>query len=215
MSVHVSEVWKLNLSVLNDYDYVSLISNFWSAWRTMQPRFSTLAKWGDKGKSIMKGVAIRYCCDRSSRRSQHRSLLSRLADHLKCRVEAGSISCLGPYRSTLAGIARMDIEAARGAQVRTRARWVKEGEKSSAFFLRLEKKPAADRFLAALRVDNGSIVSHSYDLRCVFSSFYASSFTAEASDPVIDNSLLGNVSSALPPTQADLCEGPWVQTSVL
>ena len=82
------------------------------------------------------------------------------------------------------------------------------GEKSSAFFLRLEKKPTADRFLAALHADNGSIVSHSDDLCRVFSSFYASSFTAEASDPVIANSLLGNVSSALPPTQADLCDGP-------
>ena len=33
-------------------------------------------------------------------------------------------------------------------------------------------------------------------------------FTAEATDPVIANSLLGNVSSALPLTQADLCDGP-------
>ena len=45
MSVHVPEVWKLNLSVLDDFDYVSLISNFWFHWRAMQPRFSTMAKW--------------------------------------------------------------------------------------------------------------------------------------------------------------------------
>jgi len=34
----------------------------------------------------------------------NRSLSSRLADHLKRRVDAGFISCLGPYRSTLSGI---------------------------------------------------------------------------------------------------------------
>ena len=51
---------------------------------------------------------------------------------------------------TLAELARMDIEVARGAQVRARARWVEEGETSSAFFLRLEKKRAADRSVAAL-----------------------------------------------------------------
>ena len=102
----------------------------------------------------------------------------------------------------------MDIEVARGAQVRARARWVEEGETSSAFFLRLEKKRAADRSVAALRTNDGSIVSHNDDLCRVFSSFYDSLFTAEATDPAMANSLLSNVSSTLPSTQADLCDGP-------
>ena len=33
-------------------------------------------------------------------------------------------------------------------------------------------------------------------------------FTAEVTDPAIANSLLSNVSSTLPSTQADLCDGP-------
>ena len=99
---HGPGVWKLNLSVLNEPEYISLITNYWSDWRAAQPRFPTLAKWWDKGKSIIKGLTIRHCCVRSSHWSQHRGLLSRLADHLKCRVDAGFISCLGPYRSTLA-----------------------------------------------------------------------------------------------------------------
>ena len=215
MSVRVPEVpshgpgvWMLNLSVLNDPEYISLISNFWSDWRAAQPRFPTRAKWWDKGKSIIKDLTIRYCCVRSSQRSQHRSLLSRLADHLKYRVDAGFISCLGPYRSTLAEISGMDIEVARGAQVRACTRWMEEGETSSAFFLRLKKKRAADRSVAALRTNDGAIVSHNDDLCRVFSSFYESLFTAEATDPAIANSLLRNVSSTLPSTQADLCDGP-------
>ena len=40
-----------------------------------------------------------------------------------------------------------------------------------------------------------------------FSSFYQSLFTAEATDPVIAKSLFSNVSSTLPSTQADLCDG--------
>ena len=132
--------WKLNLFVLNDPEYVSSISNFWSDWRTAQPRFPTLAKWWDKGQSIIKGLTTRYCLVRSFQLSQHRNPLSRLADHLECRVDAGFISCLGLYRSTVMDIARVDVEVARGAQVRARARWVEAGETSSAFFFRLEKK---------------------------------------------------------------------------
>ena len=102
----------------------------------------------------------------------------------------------------------MDIEVARGAQVRARARWVEEGETSSALFLRLEKKRAADRSVAALRAIDGSIVSRNGDPWRVFSSFYQTLFSSEANDPVIANSLLSNVSSTLPSTQADLCDGP-------
>ena len=90
MSVCVPEV--PSHDPLNDPEYISLITNFWSDWRAAQPRFPTLAKWWDKGKSIIKGLTIRYCCVRSSQRSQHRGLLSRLADHLKCCVDASFIS---------------------------------------------------------------------------------------------------------------------------
>ena len=73
--------------------------------------------------------------------------MPRLADHLTFCVNAGSISCLRPYSSTIAEIAQIDIEIAYGTQVHTRARWVEEGETCSAFFLRLKKKRAADRLL--------------------------------------------------------------------
>ena len=42
----------------------------------------------------------------------------------------------------------------------------------------------------------------------VFFRPFMSRFTAEATDPAIANSLLSNVSSTLPSTQADLCDGP-------
>ena len=92
-SIHVPQVpspvpgvWKLNLYLL--WTTPTLISNFWSDWRYMQPRFPILIKWWDKGKSIIKRLSIIHCCDRSSRWSQHRNLLSRLADHLKRRKNA-------------------------------------------------------------------------------------------------------------------------------
>ena len=50
---------------------------------------------------------------------------------------------VGPYKNTLSEIARIDREAAKGAQVRARVQWVEEGETSSAFFFRLVKKQMA------------------------------------------------------------------------
>ena len=195
-------LWKLNTSVLVDDEYFALISELWESWRPSIPRFSSLAKWWEKGKSLIKGATIRYCCGRSAARSKNRDLLVRLAEHLKARIDAGSVSCLAPYHGVLTQLANFDLETAKGAQVRSRIRWVEEGESSSAYFFRLEKKNAADRWISALRESDGTIVSSPSDLCDSFASFYGSLFSAEATDSSMQASLLANIPSALSSEQA-------------
>ena len=77
--------------------------------------------------------------------------------------------------------------------------WVEEGETSSAYFFRLEKKRGADRWISALRAVDDSIVSSPDDLFHSLSSFYSSLFTSSPTDPVAQQEL--------PPDQAMECEG--------
>ena len=207
-------LWKLNISILQEQAYVLLIRDFWASWRSSVLRFPSLANWWDEGKSRIKGLSIRYCCSRSGARSCNRDLLVRLVDHLKSKVDAGSMSCLGPYHSALAELAVLDSEAARGAQVWARVRWVEEGEILSSYFFRLEKKQSADHWISALRKSDGSIVSSPADLCRLLSSFYLDLFTASDTDPCAQSALLGNLSSVLPSDQAVLCEGHLSVTEV-
>ena len=112
-----------------------------------------------------------------------------------------------PLSGGLSQLAKFDLEAAKGAQVRSRIRWVEEGETSSAYFFRLEKKNAADRWISALRESDGTIVSSPGDLCHSFASFYMSLFTADVTDPSVQASLLANLPSALSSDQASQCEG--------
>ena len=130
---------KLNTSVLEEDEYFSAISNLWAQWKRRKAVCPSLAKWWEDGKALIKGFTTSYCTRRSRLASQSRDLLTRLADHLKSRVDSGCLSCLGPYRSVLEQLSRWDIDKAKGAQVRSQVRWVEEGEVSSAFFFRLEK----------------------------------------------------------------------------
>ena len=201
-------LWKLNTSILGEEEYIKIITDFWRLWRSSIHLFPSLAKWWEVGKSRIKGLTIRYCCSRSSALSQNRDLLVRLIAHLKTKVDAGSISCLEPYHSALSELAALDSRAAKGAQVRSRIRWVEEGESSSAYFFRLEKKRAADRWISALREDDGSIISSPADLCHCLSSFYSSLFTVAPTDPSVQASFLGNLSLSLDHDQAAVCEGP-------
>ena len=200
-------LWKLNISILAESAYFTLISSAWQDWRSSIPRFASLAKWWEGGKSLIKGLTIRYCCERSKTRSANRELLVRLIEHLKAKVDNGSSSCVAPYHSALEALAKIDLELAKGAQVRSRARWVEEGETSSAYFFRLEKKLGANRWISATRLDDGSIVSSPAELCASFTAFYDSLFSATPTDPQISASLLNNVSSTLSPASAALCEG--------
>ena len=200
-------LWKLNVSVLEEECFVSLITCFWVDWRGQKYRFPSLAKWWEAGKSKVKGISIRYCSSRSSALAVRRDTLSKLALHLKGKVDGGSASLFGVYKSVLSQLADLERESARGAQVRSRVRWVEEGESSSAFFFRLEKKRCADRWISALRLDDGTVVSSPDDLCRSFASFYLSLFSAEPVDVSVQASLLDNLSSSLSSAQSALCEG--------
>lgn len=77
---------------LAEDEYVKLETDAWSSWRSSVLRFPSMAKWWEEDKRSIKGLTVTYCCSRSSARSQNRDLLVRLIDHLKAKVDSGSVS---------------------------------------------------------------------------------------------------------------------------
>ena len=203
----VPGLWKLNASILNEDDYVQLITSYWGVWRTKMLTFSSLAKWWEAGKREIQHITRDFCVCRASETRASRNLLCRLADHLKLWFDKGLISAYVPYRSVLINrLAELDLAQARGAQVRSRIWWVEEGETSS-YFCRLEKKRSADRSISTVRNPSGRIVSDPQGLCDSFSSFYSGLFSASPVDPSGQQSLLANLSSVLSPHQAEKCKG--------
>ena len=185
-------LWKLNCSVLDESDYFQLISDFWASWRLRRPSFSSLPHWWDRGKSRIKGLTINYCKDRRLSQIQERCLLSRLPEHLKVKTDSDTVSLFSVYHTVLSRLKALDLTEAPGAQVRSRIKWVEEGETSSSYFFRLEKKDSADRFISGLRTDDGSPVTGREDLCAAFGAFYADLFSASSVDAEAQVELLSH-----------------------
>ena len=134
-------------------------------------------------------------------------MLVKLIDHLKAKMDTGMVSVVAPYQLALAALAASDSVTAHGAQVRSRVRWGEEGELSTAYFFRLEKKHGGDRWIPALRTSGGSIVSSPEDLCVTLNSFYSDLFFAAPTDPLAQASLLSNLSFSLSLDQARECDG--------
>ena len=168
-----------------------------SSWQSRKSDFATLTSWWDEGKSRLKGLTIGFCKRRNSSKRQECSVLSHLAYFLKAKIDSGSLSLVGTYHSVLSRLKQLDFDAARGAQVRSRVKWVEQGETSSAYFFGLEKKRSVDRHISALRSVDGSLVSDKDGLCEVFRSFYSDLFSASPCDLTARELLLSRVVSSL------------------
>ena len=201
-------IWKQNTSVLLLEEYVNLVSSFWRQWRSRKSSFSSIMDWWELGKSKLKGLSISYCKKRVAAQRLECDLFSNMVSHLKTRIDEGRVSCIGPYRSALFALGKIDIAEAEGARLRSRTQWVEEGEVSSSFFFRLEKKNQADHWVAALKNVDGSICSDMDGLIRILSGFYSSLFSTDETLPSAQDFLLSNLERSLDPEQALLCDGP-------
>ena len=57
----VPGLWKLNASILNEDDYVQLITSYWGVWHTKMLTFSSLAKWWEAGKREIQHITRDFC----------------------------------------------------------------------------------------------------------------------------------------------------------
>ena len=198
--------WKLNTSVCLESDYISLISSFWSDWQKSKGSFSSLLDWWDLGKVRIKSLSIDYCRRRSAKMRAQSKLLSERVAHLKSLVDLGHVSALSDYRKALSDLQVFSLDQARGAQVRARARWVEEGESSTSYFLRLEKKRKVESTISSLKVGD-RVVSSTEDLLAAAGDFYKTLYSSCDTDPVIQEELLSNLALSLSSEEADSCEG--------
>ena len=199
--------WKLNVSILSDSSFIAAIADFWLSWRLRKGSFESLQLWWDRGKEHIKSIAIRFCNLKSKEKSSTRSLLVNLSVHLKSRIDNGHVSLLDVFESVMSQIAALDLVAANGAKVRSRVRWAEEGEVSSSYFLRLEKKRGSEDWFSAMRNPDGLLVSDVSGICDSWVSFYSSLFSASVIDLSIQNDLLCKVTSRVPPSDVGLCEG--------
>ena len=155
--------------------------------------------WWELGKSKLKGLSISHCKKRVAAQRLEHGLLSNLVSHLKTKIDEGRVSCVAPYRSAPFALGKIDIVKAEGARLRSRTQWIEDGEVSSSFFFRLEKKNQADRWVAALKDADGSIRSDMNGLICILSRFYSSLSSADETLPSAQDFLLSNLDPPLDP----------------
>ena len=174
----------------------------------VSPLFSSLRHWWGRGEEHLKSLAVRHCSGAHNERPLSRSIFSALACHLKSRIDDGVVSLMPVYDLLLAQLASFNLTEAEGARVRSRVKWAEEGETSSRFFLRLEKKRGTESWISAMRVSNGVVVTDVEGICESWASFYQDLFTACPVDLGVQSDLLDCLSLSLSVDDAASCDAP-------
>ena len=133
-------IWKLNTSLLSDNNYVTLINNTISHTITDNSNLDPASLW-ELCKFNIKSDSIDYSKKLAkSRRLQETALIRKI-----CSLEY--LYFLSPHDNTKKELDQAKEKLSKfydfklqGIFVRSRARWVEEGEKNTKYFLNLEKR---------------------------------------------------------------------------
>ena len=95
-----------------------------------------------------------------------------------------------------------------GSKIRSRAKWLEEGEIPSKLFLRLENDRHAKSFVSSVFNSSGTEVFSLPEMMAAHEAFYSDLFSREMLDLTSQRDLFSYVKSRLSESEQASCEGP-------
>jgi exonuclease III len=151
--------WKFNTSLLHDQDYVKNIKNIIKSTAENHNHLADKSLIWEIIKLNIRNFTIPYSADK---KRQQNSLLLDLEKrynelHNLVLSDKANIEETEEFKNVKREIELMEKHKARGAMLRSKCRWIEEGEKNTSYFLRLEKNNYLNKNISQLEVNNEKI----------------------------------------------------------
>ena len=158
-------IYKLNTSLLHDREYINIIHrvilNTVEEYSSLDPH----SVW-EMIKVNIREVSKKYSQSKSrekkDRSEELQKQLKELEEHVALHpMDVDKWNQISTLKSELEII---EIEKAKGAQLRSRIRYIEEGEKNTKFFLNLEKGRGKYNTITKLKTADGDIITNELEL---------------------------------------------------
>ncbi|KAJ8019501.1 hypothetical protein HOLleu_41125 [Holothuria leucospilota] len=161
-AVKKKSYWKYNVSLNLDERFCRDFLYHYDKWSSLKPAFGTIVDWWENIKIRIKELSIRHGI-RIARDKRNKSI-----------ARQAQFSNLSP--DDMDNQLRSEVE---GAFIRSRIKYLEDGEKPSAFFFRQESRRASKKIIQSVRNDSDDIVTNDNDNSYVFHNFYSNIFSRE------------------------------------
>ena len=202
---HGSGVWRFNTSLLSDSEYIDVMNQFFVD--NPRPMHGSLLAWWDYFKTQMKSETTFFCKRKAHVRRARRISLFQDLTKAKTDLIQGIPGAASKVKSLENEIKNLDRTELEGAKIRSRSKWIEQGEKPTRYFFSLEKIRANDNFIHSLLKPDATEASSTAEISSTITDLYQNLYTAEPTDPSLQASeMLNNLENRLSPAESELCE---------
>ena len=154
--------WKYNVSLNTDESFCKDLRHQYKQWLTLKPAFSSSVDWWEMIKCRVKELAIKHSVRIAEENRVKRRILQR---HY--------------LNSDLIDIDDMLRNEVRGAYIRSRAKYLEEGERPSSYFCRLENYRGTKKIIDSIEDTDGVVYNNDQGITNVFHNFYRKLYSQE------------------------------------
>lgn len=199
-------VWCLNSSILSEEAYKENIRKC-IQYEMENPLYNeNVGAWWESLKEKIKKRSIRYSKQRNfmrkSKLEEMQKKMRREAEKIDVNPEYGNEGFLKIKEE----IEEYEKEKSEGAKVRSRAQYALEGERSTKFFLNLEKSKQKRCFIMELENENGEKVTDLVGIIEAVQKFYEKLFKKEGVKQECVDVILDSLEARLEEDEREMCD---------
>ena len=200
--------WKFNNSLLDDDSFCAYMSDRISDLSNCISRFQSVRFWWDFFKRSIKADCISFSREKRRVLNRERVVLTNrliVCKQLLVRGDSSVKPEIISLEAQLSALAQRELE---GVKVRSRARWIEEGEKPTRFFFKLEQERAKKSRVSSIYDPDGNEVFSRSELEKAHVDFYRALFAPGEIDASCQAHLFSQVHAKLTSDESFSCEGP-------
>ena len=206
--------WKFNNALLKENDYLVKINHLIDAFDTDQDNASLPPdlKW-ELLKQKIKEETINFSKCRSIRIKNKNFDLQIKLDNLNKKLANSPTNqnIIRERENVLFQLELQEKEKTKSAYIRSKEKWIEEGDKNSKFFLNLEKIKANSKLMPRLELDDGTFLTDQFEIleaqKNYFRNLYNPPVNVLNMDEEIDTFLNGAEVPTLDINEKNSCEG--------
>ena len=187
--------WKFNDSLLDDRTFITEMNKFITTFKIEHENEHNQVKW-----ELLKIKIREFCISFSKEKQKNRNDKIKLIEKELSEIDrylSSNPTDLGSIQKREELKKQLDIfnvYIASGAHIRSRAKFIADGEKNTAYFLSLEKAQGNARILDSIKKDNGHTVTDQSEILKEITEFYKQRYKGETEfDEVSANTFLNNL----------------------
>ena len=200
-------LWKFNASLLQDNEFCAIIEDRISYLSSCIDYFPSVKSWWDFFKTSLKSEIVFFSRIRRRCLSRERVFLVNRLVSLKRRLTSGDCTVateISRLESELKALISRELE---GSKVRSRVRWLEDGERPTRYFFKLEHERVARNSVTSILDSNDVEVFSREEIERAHVRFYSDLFSKDPIDAVCKQICLSSIDKFLSRPQRDTCEG--------